>query len=110
MESLFDGNFVKILTMVLVGALAGTLAARIMRGNHFGFVTNAILGIAGAVVGGTIFKLLGLTAGEGIVKTIDTTFGVQLPQNFVGMIVSATLGSILIIWVGRMLRSFKKRG
>ncbi|MFT6321153.1 MAG: putative membrane protein YeaQ/YmgE (transglycosylase-associated protein family) [Granulosicoccus sp.] len=104
MEDLVDGNVVKLLTMVLVGALAGTLAARIMKGDHFGFVANAILGIAGAVVGGTIFNFLGIKAGEGIVKTIDSTFGVQLPQNFVGMIVSATLGSILILWVGRMLK------
>jgi len=109
MESLFDGNIVKIITMILVGALSGTLAARIMRGDHFGFVTNAILGIAGAVVGGTIFNFLGLTAGKGIVNTIDTTFGVQLPQNFVGMIVSATLGSILIIWVGRMLKGGRRK-
>jgi uncharacterized membrane protein YeaQ/YmgE (transglycosylase-associated protein family) len=104
MEDLVDGNVVKLLTMVLVGALAGTLAARIMKGDHFGFVANAILGIAGAVVGGTIFNFLGIKAGEEIVKTIDSTFGVQLPQNFVGMIVSATLGSILILWVGRMLK------
>lgn len=109
MDNLFDGNVVRIITMILVGALSGTLAARIMRGDHFGFVTNAILGIAGAVVGGTIFNILGLTPGAGIVKTIDKTFGVQLPPNFVGMIVSATLGSILIIWVGRRLRGGRKR-
>ncbi|MDB4768635.1 MAG: GlsB/YeaQ/YmgE family stress response membrane protein [Saprospiraceae bacterium] len=104
MESLFDGNIVNLFTMVLVGALAGTLAARIMKGSHFGFVTNAILGIAGAVVGGTIFNFLGLTPGVEIVKTIDTTFGVQLPQNFVGMIVSATLGAILILWIGGFIK------
>jgi len=109
MEDLLDGNVVKLLTMVLVGALAGTLAARIMKGDHFGFVTNAILGIAGAVVGGTIFNFLGITAGAGIVKIIDNTFGVQLPQNFVGMIVSATLGAILIMWVGRLLKKGRRK-
>ncbi len=109
MESLFDGNVMKLIVMVLVGALSGTLAARIMKGDHFGFVTNAILGIAGAVVGGTIFNFLGITAGAGIVKIIDNTFGVQLPQNFVGMIVSATLGSILIMWVGRMLKGGRRK-
>ena len=109
MENLFDGNIVNLVVMVLVGALAGTLAARIMKGNHFGFVTNAILGIAGAVVGGTIFNFLGLKPGSGIVNTIDSTFGVQLPQNFVGMIVSATLGAILIMWVGRILKGGRRR-
>jgi len=55
-------------------------------------------------VGGTIFNFLGLTPGVEIVKTIDTTFGVQLPQNFVGMIVSATLGAILILWIGGFIK------
>lgn len=104
-----DLNIIKIAVMVIVGALAGTLAARIMKGDHFGFVVNAILGIAGAVVGGTIFNFLNLTPGAGIVKIIDNTFGVQLPQNFVGMIVSATLGSILILWLFRILKGRRKR-
>jgi len=29
--------------MVLVGALAGTLAARIMSGSNFGFIVNSLL-------------------------------------------------------------------
>lgn len=109
MESLGDMNLVGILVMVLVGALAGTLAARIMKGDHFGFVVNALLGIAGAVVGGSIFNFLGLSPGAGIVKTIDNTFGVSIPQNIVGMIVSATLGAILILWAGRLLKRKGRR-
>ena len=99
-----DLDIVKIATMILVGAVSETLAARIMKGDHFGFVVNAILGIAGAVVGGSIFNFLKLTPGAGIVKTIDKTFGVALPQNLIGMIVSATLGAILIMWIGRILK------
>lgn len=95
---------VNILVMVVVGALSGTLAARIISGDHFGFVINALLGIAGAVVGGSIFNWLGLTPGAGIVRVIDETFGVALPQNVVGMIMSATLGAILILWVLSLLR------
>lgn len=107
MENLFDGNLVKILVMVIVGAISGTLAARVIRGDNFGFIINAILGIAGAVVGGTIFNFLGLTPGKGIVRVISDTFGVNLPLNIVGMIVSATLGAILILWV---MSIFRRRG
>jgi len=103
-----DLDLIKIVTMVIVGAIAGTLAARIMKGDHFGFVVNAILGIAGAVVGGFIFDFLNITAGAGIVKVVSNTFGVQLPQNFVGMIVSSTLGAILILWVGRILKKGRR--
>lgn len=90
--------------MVLVGAVSGSLAARIIKGANFGFLVNVILGIAGAVVGGNIFDFLGLTPGAGIVKVISKTFDVDLPQNLVGMIVSATLGAIIILWVAQILR------
>lgn len=93
-----------IVVMVLVGAVSGTLAARIMRGDNFGFIVNVLLGIAGAVVGGNIFDFLNLTPGAGIVKIISKTFGVDLPLNLVGMIVSATIGAVIIMWVARFLR------
>ena len=102
-------NVINIIVMVLVGALSGTLAARIMKGDHYGFFVNAILGIAGAVVGVTIFNFLGITPGKGIVKSIYNTFGVELPQNFVGMLVASTLGAILILWVGRILKGKRRR-
>ncbi len=101
-------NIIRIVVMVLVGAASGGLASSIMRGNN-SFLTNAILGIAGAVVGGTVFNWLGLTPGANIVKVIDETFGVQVPQNIVGMIISGTLGAILIIWVVRLLTGRKSR-
>ena len=91
--------------MVIVGALSGTLAARIMSGDHFGLVTNALLGIAGAVVGGALFNLIGITPGANIVKALDNTFGVSLPLNLVGMIVSATVGSIIILFFAKMLKN-----
>jgi len=103
-------SFVKILVMILVGALAGTLAARIMKGgDHFGFFGNALLGIAGSVIGVSIYDFLDIMPGAFIVNTIQNTFGVKLPQNFIGMLVAALLGSLLILWVGRKLGIGKKR-
>ena len=98
----------KIAMMIIVGAVSGTLAARIMKGANFGFIVNALLGIAGAVVGGNIFDFLGLTPGAGIVKIISNTFDVDLPLNIVGTIVSATFGAIIILWVARILRGGKR--
>ncbi|MEL6924831.1 MAG: GlsB/YeaQ/YmgE family stress response membrane protein [Bacteroidota bacterium] len=108
MESIADGNIVKIVSMVLIGAVAGTLASRIMRGNDTGFIFNAVLGIAGAVVGGMIFDFFGWTPGSGIVRVVDETFGVRLPQNFVGTILSATIGAIIILWVFRIFRGKRR--
>ena len=95
--------------MIIVGAIAGSLAARVIRGDNFGFIINAILGIAGAVVGGHIFNWLNVSPGSGIVKIIDDTFGVSLPENLVGMIVSATVGAIVILWVMSIFRSRRSR-
>ena len=101
-------DYMNILIMIVVGIIAGTLAARIVKGDNFGVLINALLGIAGAVVGANIFKLLKLTPGAGIVKMIDETFDVQLPQNFIGMLVSATIGAIIILMVARFVKQIKK--
>lgn len=109
MESLFEGDVLKWIIMIVVGALSGTLAARIMKGDSFGFAINAILGIAGGIVGGYLFNLLGITAGSGIVKVVENQFGVTLPENLVGMVISATVGSIIILYVSRLLGIGKRR-
>ncbi len=109
MDTLFEGDVLKWIIMILVGALSGTLAARIMKGDSFGFAVNAILGIAGGVVGGYLFGLLGITAGSGIVKVVENQFGVVLPANLVGMVISATIGSIIILYVSRLLGLGKRR-
>ncbi len=96
-----------IVLMVLVGAMAGSLAGFIIRGNNYGFIVNSVLGIFGAVVGGAIFNMLNITPGKGIVKMISDTFQVNLPLNFVGMIVSATLGAVIILLALKLVRGGK---
>jgi len=109
MEPLFEGDVLKWIIMILVGALSGTLAARIMKGDSFGFVVNALLGIAGGIVGGYLFGLLGITAGAGLVKVVEKQFDVTLPENLVGMVISATIGSIIILYVSRLLGLGRRR-
>ena len=94
----------KIIVMVVVGAIAGTIAARIAKGTSYGIIVNALLGIAGAVVGGYLFNLLNINAGAGIVNIIYDTFGVQFPENIIGMIVSGTVGALIILYVSKMFK------
>ncbi len=103
------GEIMNILVMLIVGGIAGTLAARIMRGTNFGLVVNVLLGVAGAIVGGFLFKMIGMTPGKNIVKVIDDTFDVSLPQDIIGMIVSATIGSIIIIFLFGLLKGRRNR-
>lgn len=97
-------DIINIVIMVVVGALSGTLAARVIGGTTYGFIVNALLGIAGAVVGSFIFNLLNIAPGANIVAGVSDTFGVDLPQNFVGMIISAFVGALVILIIAKMLK------
>jgi uncharacterized membrane protein YeaQ/YmgE (transglycosylase-associated protein family) len=60
----------KIIVWLIIGALAGTLAGRLVTFSKqgLGFGTNLGLGMLGAVVGGGLFWLLGIDLGLGEIK------------------------------------------
>lgn len=72
------------LIFVLIGALSGFLAGKIYKGKSNGFVVNLIVGIIGSIVGGWIFKELGIFADGG-------SFWISL--------ITSTIGAILFLWV-----------
>ncbi len=74
---------------IIIGALSGWLAGKIMRGRGFGFITNLVVGILGAVMGGWLFKLTGVTTAEG----------------FVGSLIVSLVGAIVLLW---LVSFFKK--
>jgi len=97
-------NALPIIMMVLIGALAGTLAARIMKGDTFGFAINALLGIGGGVVGGILFDMLGFEPGSNVVRVLNDSYGLNLGGTFIGQIISATVGAIIILYIARFVR------
>jgi uncharacterized membrane protein YeaQ/YmgE (transglycosylase-associated protein family) len=70
---------------ILIGLIAGWLAGTIARGRGFGCITDVILGLVGAVIGGWIFTRLGIM-----------TFG------FWGSLAAATVGAVLLVAVARI--------
>lgn len=102
-------DVMNLIVMIVVGVIAGTLAARIVKGTNFGLIINALLGIAGAIVGAFVFNLLKITPGENIVKLLSDTFNVDLPLNIVGMIVSATVGAVIILIISNAVKGGKRR-
>jgi uncharacterized membrane protein YeaQ/YmgE (transglycosylase-associated protein family) len=79
-----------ILSWIVMGLVVGVLAKWIMPGDDpGGIVLTAVLGIAGAFVGGFIGSLLGL----------GTFTGFNL-----GSVVLAVAGALLILWGHRRLR------
>lgn len=71
----------------VVGLVAGWAAGRIMKGGGYGVVMDIVLGIIGAVVGGWLLGVLGVHAG-----------------GFIGTILVAILGAVVLIWITRLLK------
>ncbi len=78
-----------ILTWIVVGLIAGVLASLVMGGTGYGLIGDIIIGIAGAFVGGWIFRELGTTS----------PFG-GLP----GVIFVAFIGAVVLLFALRLIR------
>ena len=81
-----------IITWIVFGLLAGLVAKFIMPGKDpGGFIVTILIGIAGALVGGFIAKILGITDAQG--------FAFDLKSFII-----AILGSIILLVAYRYLR------
>jgi len=65
-----------LLTILIVGVVAGWLAGEIMRGYGFGLIGDLIIGIIGAFIGNWLLPLLGIHLGVGLIALIvNATIG-----------------------------------
>lgn len=65
-----------MLSMILVGLIAGWLAGVLMKGGGYGIIGDIVVGIVGAVVGSYLFNMFGLSSDGGfIARTIVATVG-----------------------------------
>ncbi len=78
-----------IIAWIIIGLVAGWLAGQIMKGSGYGLVGDLVLGLVGAIVGGWLFGLVAPAAE---------------PSGFLGSIVVATIGAIVLIFIARALR------
>lgn len=76
-----------ILWFILIGIAAGWLAGQIMKSGNSSLLTDLIIGVIGAVLGGFLFGLLGLSA-----------------NGLIGSLVTATVGAIVLIAGLRAIR------
>lgn len=80
-----------IVVWLLIGLVAGALAGRVVAGAGLGCFADTAIGLAGAVVGGLIFRLLGPS-------------DVVLSLGFVGDIVVAFIGAVIVLGVVMALK------
>lgn len=77
-----------LLYSLLIGAVAGWLAGKLMKGGGFGILMNIILGIIGGVVAGWLFGKLEINFMSGIV----------------GDILKGAIGASLILFVANFFK------
>ena len=76
-----------LIWFLLIGLIAGWLAGVVMKGGGYGIVGDMIVGVIGALLGGWLFSLVGISAG-----------------GLIGSIIVAFIGACVLIAILRAIR------
>ena len=76
-----------ILAWILIGAIAGWLAGRLVKGYGYGLIGNIVIGILGAGVASLVAPHLGVRTG-----------------SFGGNIIASLLGALLLLFLVGLVR------
>jgi len=76
-----------LIWFLLIGLIAGWLAGLVMKGGGYGIVGDMIVGVIGALLGGWLFSLVGISAG-----------------GLIGSIIVAFIGACVLILILRAIR------
>ncbi|HKQ55683.1 MAG TPA: GlsB/YeaQ/YmgE family stress response membrane protein [Methyloceanibacter sp.] len=85
-QTLFAMPGVGFIGMLVIGIIAGYIAEKATASDH-GLLTNLLVGIAGSLLGGNLATLL----------------NVQF-YGWLGNLIVASIGAILILWIWRAIR------
>ena len=77
-----------IVAWLVIGAISGWLAGKIVEGGGFGLIVNIVVGIVGAVIGGFLAGKLGISIGGGLVSSI----------------IVAVVGAVVLLAVLRLIK------
>ena len=75
----------RMLVILAVGALAGWLIGKVLRGNGFGLIGDAAIGIVGALIGDWLMP----------------RFNFHLWSGLTGMIIEAAIGAVALLVILR---------
>jgi uncharacterized membrane protein YeaQ/YmgE (transglycosylase-associated protein family) len=73
---------------ILIGLAAGWVAGQLMKGGGFGVVGDIIVGVIGALLGGFLFRTLGVSAGGGLL----------------GSLIVAIIGAVVLLSLLRLIK------
>jgi uncharacterized membrane protein YeaQ/YmgE (transglycosylase-associated protein family) len=78
----------------VVGAVVGWLASQIMTEGGYGIQIDALIGVAGGIIGGIIFPAIGFRLGGQAAELL-------------GQIVNSALGAVIGTFAGRLYKQFR---
>ena len=81
-------GFFGLISVLIIGGLAGWLAGRLVKGYGFGVIGNIAVGVAGALIAQWLFPRLGMGFGGGAISAI----------------IRATLGAVLLLVLIRVVK------
>ena len=67
------------------------MAGQLVKGGGFGVIGDIVVGVVGALIGGFLFRTLGVSAGG----------------SLLGSIIVATIGAIVLIFILRLIKRSK---
>jgi uncharacterized membrane protein YeaQ/YmgE (transglycosylase-associated protein family) len=76
------GILFSLIWFLLIGLAAGWLAGQITKGKSLGTANNMIVGVLGAIFGGTLFLIIGVP-----------------PNGIFADLVTATVGAVLVLYL-----------
>jgi uncharacterized membrane protein YeaQ/YmgE (transglycosylase-associated protein family) len=77
-----------IIAWLVIGAVAGWLAGKIVEGAGFGLLVDIIVGIVGAFIGGWLAGALGISIGGGLISSI----------------IVAVVGAVILLFALRLIK------
>jgi uncharacterized membrane protein YeaQ/YmgE (transglycosylase-associated protein family) len=77
-----------IIAALVIGAIAGWLAGKIVHGAGFGLIGNIVVGILGALVASWVLPQLGVKPGSGAIRDI----------------INATIGGVIVLVILSLVR------
>jgi uncharacterized membrane protein YeaQ/YmgE (transglycosylase-associated protein family) len=77
-----------IIAWIIIGAIAGWLAGKIVDGTGLGLIMDIVVGVVGAFIGGYLANLTGVVIGSG----------------FVASIIIAIIGAVILLLVVKLVK------
>ena len=77
-----------IILWLIIGAVAGWLAGKIVEGAGFGLIVDIIVGVVGAFIGGWLASVLGINIGGGLI----------------GSLIVAVVGAVILLFALRLIK------